>query len=75
MKLKYELDSTVVDYLLKALNRTQIAGVQSAKDLLAVTELLQNPLNAEDLEKEQYQALKSKFDKEIPVEKPPKKKK
>jgi hypothetical protein len=75
MKLKYELGSAVVDYLLRALNRTQIAGVQSAEDLLGVVKLLQNPLNAEDLEKEQYHALKSKFDKEIPVEEPPKKKK
>ena len=75
-KYKYELDSPVVDYILKALNRTQIAGVQSAQDLLAVVNMLQSPLNAEDLEKEQYESLKSKFDsKAVPVEEPAKKKK
>jgi hypothetical protein len=37
--------------------------LQSAKDLLTVVELLQNPLNAESLEKEQLEQLKEKYDK------------
>lgn len=61
-KLEYSLDSQVVNYLLQALSKTQIAGVQAAKDLIAVTELLQNPSNASELEKEQYEALKGKFE-------------
>jgi len=62
-KLKYELSSEVVNYILSALNRNQIAGVQQAKDLIAVIEMLQNPLNIDEIEKEQYEALKVKFDK------------
>ena len=61
--LRYELTSEVVNYLLAVVNKTQIAGVQGAKDLLTVVELLQNPLNAEEIEKETYEALKGKFDK------------
>lgn len=61
-KLHYELPEDVVNYLLSAVNRSQIAGVQAAQDLLKVTQILQNPLNAEDLEKEQYESLKGKFE-------------
>lgn len=62
-KLKYELTSDIVNYILNALNRNQIAGVQQAKDLLSVVEMLQNPTNASDLEKEQFETLKAKFEK------------
>lgn len=62
-KLNYSLDVDVVNYILAALNRNQIAGVQQAKDLIAIIDLLQNPTNAAELEKEQYDALKAKFDK------------
>ena len=61
--LKYEMTNDLVNYLLKALNKVQIVGVNQANDLITVTKLLQNPLNAEDLEKDQYESLKSKFDK------------
>jgi len=62
-KLKYEFPADVVNYIMNALNRNQIAGVQQAKDLLAVIELLQKPLNQEEIEKEQFEALKTKFEK------------
>lgn len=62
-KLKYELSEVVVSYILNALNRVQIAGVQQAQDLLEVVKMLQTPLNADELEKEQYEALKGKFEK------------
>lgn len=62
-KLKYELSEGIISYILNALNRVQIAGVQSAQDLLEVVKMLQNPLNADELEKEQYEALKTKFEK------------
>ena len=62
-KLKYELSEGIVSYILNALNRVQIAGVQSAQDLLEIVKLLQTPLNADELEKEQYKALKEKFEK------------
>jgi len=61
--LRYELTSEVVNYLLAVVNKTQIVGVQGAKDILTVVELLQQPLNAEEIEKETYEALKGKFDK------------
>jgi len=63
VKLKYELSADVVNYILNALNRNQIAGIEQAKDLLSVTEILQNPLNKDDIEKKQYEALKGKFEK------------
>ena len=62
-KLSYALDADVVNYILNALNRNQIAGVQQAKDLMTVVELLQNPLNKDEIEKAQYEELKGKFEK------------
>lgn len=62
-KLKYELSEGIVSYILNALNRVQIAGVQQAQDLLEVVKMLQTPLNTDELEKEQYEALKGKFEK------------
>jgi len=62
-KLQYALSQDVVNYILNALNRNQIAGVQQAKDLLTVVELLQNPLNKDEIEKAQYEELKGKFEK------------
>jgi hypothetical protein len=62
-KLNYSLDAEVVNYILSALNRNQIAGVQQAKDLLTIVEMLQNPTNASELEKEQFETLKAKFEK------------
>jgi len=62
-KLTYELEAEVVNYLLQVLDNTQIRGVQQAETLLKVKDLLQNPLNKEELEKEQYEELKNKFEK------------
>jgi hypothetical protein len=56
--LHYQLSPQVVDYLLNAINKVQIVGVQAATDLLEVTKLLQNPSNKDDLQKEQYEQLK-----------------
>jgi hypothetical protein len=62
-KLNYEFPLAVVNYLLAMLDKVQISWVQSAKDLLAVSEMLKNPLNAEDMEKEQLEELKAKYEK------------
>lgn len=62
-KLHYELDVNVVNYILTALDRVQIAWVEQAKNLLTVTELLQNPANKDELDKETYEKLKEKFEK------------
>ena len=62
-KFKYELNEQVVNYILQALNRVQIAGVQQAQDLMEIVKILQTPLNADELEKETYEALKTKFEK------------
>lgn len=56
------MSSDVVNVLLKVLDRSQIVGVQNAKNLLAVVELLQNPLNKEEIEKDTFEQLKTKFE-------------
>lgn len=64
MKYRYELTEDVVNYLLQAVNRVQISGVQQAQSLLQVVEILKNPLNADELEQEQLETLKAKYEKE-----------
>jgi len=61
-KLKYELDEGVVNTLLRVLDRSQIVGVQNAQNLISIVNILQNPLNAEELEKDTFNRLKSKFE-------------
>lgn len=68
-KLNYSLEVGVVNYILTALDRVQIAGVEQAKALLSVTELLQNPTNKDSLEEETYNKLKDKFEKKEPKSK------
>ena len=60
---KYEISEEQVNTLLDIINRTQMSGVQGAKIILSLVELLQNPLNKEDLEKANYEELKNKFEK------------
>ena len=62
-KLKYEFNVQVVNYILMVLDKVQIAGIQSAQDLITITQLLKNPLNKDDLDKEIYENLKEKFEK------------
>ena len=62
-KLNYEFDVQVVNYILMVLDKVQIAGIQSAQDLITITQLLKNPLNKDDLDKEIYENLKEKFEK------------
>lgn len=61
-KLKYEMDISVVNTLLRVLDRTQISGVRNAQELLRIVELLNSPVNKEELEKEQLESLKNKFE-------------
>jgi hypothetical protein len=71
-KYKYELTEQAVNFLLNALNRVPVQGVQQAKNLVAIIDLLQNPANAGELQKEQFEALKTKFEpesKKIPKDK------
>jgi len=68
-KLKYEFDVQVVNYILMVLDKVQIAGIQSAQDLITVTQLLKNPLNKDDLDKKIYENLKEKFEKKTEEEK------
>ncbi len=67
-KLAYEFSSEEVNYLLQVLNRVQIVGVQAAQSLLTMTQKLQNPSNSAELEKEQLEMLRSKYDKEKKLE-------
>ena len=59
---KYELTLDVVNYLLSAVDTQQIRGEKQAKNLVAVLELLRKPKNSEELEKEQLESLKSKYE-------------
>lgn len=60
--LKYELTTQEVQYLLMVLDKVQIVGTQSARNLVAMETKLQNPSNAEELEKAQLEDLKSKYE-------------
>lgn len=62
-KLKYELATAEVQFVLSALNRVQVSGVQTAENLVHVVKILRNPLNAEELEKDQLEELKAKYEK------------
>lgn len=62
-KLKYEMTNDQANTLLEIVNRAQFSGVNGAKTILNLVELLQTPLNAEELEKETFEALKEKFEK------------
>ena len=62
-KLRYELTNDQANTLLEIVNRSQFSGVNGAKIILSLVNLLQAPLNAEELEKEQFEALKEKFEK------------
>mgnify|MGYP001565450488 CR=1 FL=1 len=59
---KYEFQPAVVEYLLRAVNAQQVRGEQGAKDLVVVADLLRKPLNLGDLEKEQLENLKAKYE-------------
>jgi len=59
---RYELNPAVVEYLLRAVNAQQVKGEQQAKDLVAVLDLLRNPMNKTELEKEQLDSLKAKYE-------------
>ena len=61
-KLKYDLTTEEVHYLLQALNRIQTVGVQQAEMLLKMVDLFKKPLNSEELEKEQLEQLKQKYE-------------
>lgn len=62
-KLRYELTNDQANTLLEIVNRSQFSGVNGAKVILDLVNLLQTPLNAEELEKEQFESLKEKFEK------------
>lgn len=62
-KLRYEMTNDQANTLLEIVNRSQFSGVNGAKIILSLVDLLQSPLNAEELEKEQFETLKAKFEK------------
>lgn len=61
-KLQYEFTGEEANYLLTAVNRMQIAGVEAAKSLMHMVTLLKSPINSEELEKDQLAELKSKYE-------------
>jgi len=62
-KLRYEMNNDQANTLLEIVNRSQFSGVNGAKIVLELVNLLQTPINAEELEKETFEALKEKFEK------------
>ena len=62
-KLKYEMTNEQASTLLEIVNRAQFSGVNGAKTIIGLVELLQNPTNSDELQKEQYELLKTKFEK------------
>lgn len=60
--LKYSLTEGEVNFILQALNKTQIAGVATAQSLTAVVGKLQSPENKDELDKEVYDSLKTRFE-------------
>lgn len=58
----YELPPAVVEYLVKAVNSVQIRGEQAAKDMMTVLDMLRHPKNIGDLEKDQLEVLKAKYE-------------
>jgi hypothetical protein len=61
--LKYSLTEAEVRFILQALNRTQLVGVDTAQALVNVVEKMQKPENADELDKEVYENLKTRFEK------------
>jgi len=59
---KYEPTLAIVQYLMRAVDAQQVRGEKQADDLKAVMEFLRNPVNKDELEKEQYEQLKSKYE-------------
>jgi hypothetical protein len=60
---KYEMTAEQANILLDIINRTQFSGVDGANTILGLVNLLKNPSNLEELEKEQFDKLKGKFEK------------
>lgn len=59
---KYEFNLAVVQYLQRAVESQQVRGEQQAKDLVSILDLLRVPTNAEELEKENLETLKAKYE-------------
>ena len=59
--LKFHLTIVEVEYLLNVLNKTQTVGINGSKDLLHMVTMLKSPVNAGEMEKEAYDALRAKF--------------
>lgn len=61
--LKYSLTEPEVNTLLNVLNGAQIRGIQNAQVLIALVKKLQTPDNRDELDKEVFEQLKTKFEK------------
>ena len=59
--LKYEFTPQQAQYLMTAVNTQQIRGEEGAQSMLLLLNMLKNPLNISDLEKEQLERLKTKY--------------
>lgn len=61
---KYEFSPQQAEYLINAVNTQQIRGFEAAQNMLLILNVLKNPLNVADFEKEQLEKLKTKYNTE-----------
>lgn len=50
---KYELHPSVVEFLLFAVDKVQVSGVQGAQSIINATNVLRNPINLDELKPEE----------------------
>lgn len=61
-KLMYSFSQEEVQFLVNAVNRLQVAGVESARSIVYMDEKLRKPDNIDELEKDQLESLKAKYE-------------
>jgi hypothetical protein len=70
MKLEYEFTTDTVNFMLEVLNNTSFSGIRNAQRILLLVEQLKAPKNQEALDKQAFEALKSKLDKTSEIQEP-----
>ncbi len=60
--LKYELTQGAVQFLQLVLDKVEMSGIQNHQNVLMLVGILNKPVNANELEKAQFDAMKAKFE-------------
>ena len=61
-KLVYLLSYAQADFLAGLLDKVQVAWIQNNRMLVSIYDLLSKPENADELEKEQFEKMKAKYE-------------